>query len=183
MYYHRTAALLMTIMLVGCQTTSRPNGGVHISEPADSRKQVLHGVQYLTHIYVATKDFPELRAELMQELHRQLPQLDTAGPADGWTLEFQFGTASVPEDPPRSDGSGTLVPARQCRSRIIRKAVVDGRETMAVAYEGPWVVGRGQPAWFRGRDPREKMFDDTPELLHRSVDKFAEEWRASNVRP
>lgn len=185
MSYRSTFVVLVSVILAGCQTATVPNNRTYVPTPARSETVVRRGVQSLTRVCVSTKDSPDdLRAELMQELHRQIPQLDTMGPGDGWTLEFEFGETSVPAYPGlsagRGDGGQLTVSVSQCRSRIVRKTVVDGREATAMAYEGPWVVG-SDSGLSRGRQVLGKSDESTLEFLRRAVARFAEAWRAANV--
>ena len=183
MSYYSTFVLLMSVVLAGCQTATVPHDRPDVQKPARSEPAVLHGIQSLTRVYVSVKGCrDDLRAELMQVLHKQIPQLDTTGPVDGWTLEFEFGSTSVPLYPPtaaaRPDGSQLMVSVSKCRSRIIWKTVVDGREATAVAYEGPWVVERAM-GLFGGHFETGKP----GLLLSGAVAEFVEAWRAANLSP
>ena len=151
--------------------------------PASTPKEVFRGLQSLSRVQLKLPDVTQpVQAEAVKQLHEQLPQLDTAGPADGWTLEFAFGVSYVIRPPMTASGGDIQwAPARACYYRLVWTGVVDGRFATAVAYEeqsfpGParlLLMGVPPPLSAEGKQ----------QLLLDTVARFTEAWREANPGP
>lgn len=152
---------------------------MHVAPTETSERKALRGLESLTRVRVI---FPPhvteaLRAEVGKQLREQLPQLNTAGSADDWTLEFVFGEISVPDPMISAPDPLRPVPKVQvttCRCRLFRTAVVDGRFATAVAYEGPLAMAREWPGFRRSKEP------ESEESLLKAIRGFADAWHKAN---
>jgi hypothetical protein len=174
------------LLLLADQDTATTPDRSPSSKAATASKEALRGLQSLTRVQmkIAGSTAP-MPAEVVKQLREQIPQLNTSGSSDDWTLEFVPGVAFVEDrTTPRMTGGGPRdVQVRTCHCRLVRTVVVDERLATAVAYKGPEYGGSQLGRWFNGHwqnfvDPK-RGFDDT-ELLLKVAAGLAEEWRAAN---
>lgn len=133
----------------------------------------LRGLQSLSRVQLripgATED---LQADAVKQLREELPQLETDGTSDNWTLEISLNSQVLKDWPPRSvsrpENAVTV-----CHIRVLKTAVVDGRLTTVVAYDGgQWMERYG--SW------GEEGFNAA---LHNAIIQFAAAWRRDNPIP
>lgn len=153
-----------------------------IVPPAKSEKAVLRGLQSLSRVQLKIPAATEaLQAEAVKQLREQLPQLNTAGSSDDWTLEFVFGRASVPGAVVRQIGPEPNVEVLACHCRLVRTVVVNERLATAVAYEGPSFPEEA-PIMMNGHrfSPAEQSDPEGKQLLRKAITGFAAAWREAN---
>lgn len=186
MIFRIVLTVFLSLVLVGCadeESSSEKTPPVTTEESssektspvttAKSEKKALQGLQSLTRVQLKVSE--GLHAYAVEQLRKQLPQLNTAGSPDDWTLEFVFGVESVPDPAPRSVGPQPKVTVRACHCRLFRKAVVNGRFATAVAYKGAPSMEQYTPfGWARPYPESSKP------LLLRSITEFAAAWRQAN---
>lgn len=149
--------------------------------PAAGATEALQGLQSLTRVRVKAAGLAKsVRDEVVKQLREQLPQLDTEGSSDDWTLEFVLGVARVEETAKRSSGPTPMVPVRSYHCRLSRPVVVGGRSATAVAYEGPAFTGKPH-LLINGYDLSHELDRKGKDLLLcEAVAGFAEAWRKAN---
>jgi len=181
MIFKTIFGLLLTLAMVGCgHMTSYDKSTAPMSATSD--KEVLRGLQSLQRVQLKLPEAPHaVRDDAIEQLRELLPQLDTAGTTDDWTLEFAFGVSIVGERMIRNAGPPARGPVRNCRCRLVRTVVVDGRAATAIAYEGPPVTGPAPLTWTLGTlMPFNSGKDSEKQLRRHAIAVFAKAWRQAN---
>jgi hypothetical protein len=148
--------------------------------PSRSPAEVLRGLQSLQRVRLKLPPgLPQaVRDKATKQLQELLPQLDTAGTTDDWALEFTFGVSIVEEAAVRSSGPTPMGPVIDCRCRLLRTVVVDGRSATAVAYEGTPFAGSPPPTF--SRNWQSLRPDSKEQVLRNAIAGFAKAWRKAN---
>jgi hypothetical protein len=183
MIYRIVMAVLLPLVPAGGVAGEPSHENTPIVSPAKSEKEALLGLQSLRRVQLRIPGATEsLRADAVKQLREQLPQLDTAGSADDWTLEFVFGRVNVGRaEMLRPVGPELLVEVRDCHCRVVRTVVVNERIATAVAYEGPSSTEEAPIMVTGHRFSLAKQSDpEGKQLLRKAITGFAAEWRRAN---
>ena len=184
MIFRIVMAVLLPLVPAGGVAEEPSHENAPIVPPAKSEKAVLRGLQSLWRVQLRIPGATEsLRTEAVKQLREQLPQLDTTGSADDWTLEFAFGRVNVGgAETLRPVGPELLVDVRACRCRLVRTVVVNERLATAVAYEGPSFTEEA-PITMNGHrfSPAEQSDPESKQLLRKAITEFAAAWHGANA--
>ncbi|RPI63474.1 MAG: hypothetical protein EHM48_02405 [Planctomycetaceae bacterium] len=199
MIYRIFITLFLSLVVVGCvaekpstqKMSTQPDTAKISTQPASRiGKEPLQGLQSLYRIQLkiepnynaSVDDKKALQAEAVKQLREQLPQLDTSGTSDDWTLEFVFGVDTI-LGPDTSVGRSELSSTLTCSYRVFRNIVIDQRVATAVAYQVP-VYSLHSVDRNRSLNPsmilQDRLLPTHNALLDNAIASFIAEWRVAN---